>query len=214
MLCTSPRAWAGFAAASALLQPALLHAAESDSEMWVELSALHQIAPDTNLRLEVEQRRREGADDRIAGAQVEVASGPVALGAGLELHDAAGFTEVRPFQQVSWRLAGLTWRTRMEERVPDGADRPGLRLRQRAQFSAPLGPASVARLSAELLYQLRASEEGGPRRIDQWMFVGAVQHRIAPKLFLTAAYLLQVRPRPAGQTRHTHVPQLALAYTF
>lgn len=206
---------AGFAAGAAVLQPLELRARDADAESWIELSASGEIAPGADLRVEVEERFRDGANEAILGTAVDLAvSDALALGGGLEVHDAGGLTEVRPYQQVSVAVGPLSLRTRLEERVFDDADRLGLRLRQRAQFSPAIATGTRARLSAEWFYQIRDRLEGGPRRTDQWRFAAGVQHRLAPGLDLTVSHMVQIRPRPAGQTTHTHVPQLALAYRF
>ena len=215
MFRTSPVALATFAAALAILQPAAALAQESDLEAWVELSAQGQIAPGAQLKVEVEERFREGADEAILGATVDFAVNErVDLGGGVEIHEIAGYTEVRPFQQVTLGVGDLSFRTRIEERFFDNADQISLRLRQRVQYSPTIAPGTRARLSAELLYQLTDRVEAGPRRIDQWRLGAGIQHRIAPQLDLTGGYLLVIRPRPAGQTRHAHVPQLAIGYRF
>ena len=206
---------AGFAAGAAVLQPLELRAREVRAERWIELSASGEIAPGADLRVEVEERFRDGANEAILGAAVDLAvADSVALGGGLEVHDAGGFTEVRPYQQLTLALGALSLRTRLEQRVFDDADRLGWRLRQRAQLSPAIAAGTRARLSAEWFWQIRDRVAGGPRRTDQWRFAAGIQHRIGPGLDLTVSHLVQIRPRRAGQTTHTHVPQLALAYRF
>lgn len=201
------------ASALALLQPAVAHADEN--EFWIELSTSGEIAEGAELKLEIEERRRDGPNEYIVGAVVdyEVANG-FEIGGGMEIHDEDGFTEVRPYQQVTYSTGILSFRTRLEERFYDGADQMGLRLRQRAQVTQPVADGLRARGSVELLYQLRDRTEGGPQRIDQWRFNAGLQYRIAPQMDVTAGYLFQIRPRDGGNTRRTHVPQLTLTYKF
>lgn len=198
----------------ALLQPAAAHAATSDDELWVELSAKGKIAPGTDLKLEVETRRRDGPNEWIFGAEAnhDIAE-RVALGGGVEVHEIDGFTEVRPYQQVTFDVGKLDFRSRIEERFFDDADQLALRFRQRARFTQPVGEATKAFASAELLYQLRDRNEGGPKRIDQWRLNAGLTHRIGD-IELTGGYLFQIRPRDGGNTRHTHVTQASLAYRF
>ena len=203
------------AAGTSFLQPSAAHAAEDSTEFWVELGASGEIAPGAELKLEVEERRREGPNEYIVGAVVDFeVSDRLELGGGMEIHDEDGFTEIRPYQQLTYSTGRLSFRTRLEERFYDNADRMALRLRQRAQYTHPLAERTKAKLSAELLYQLRDRNEGGPERIDQWRFNAGVQHRLLPRLDVTGGYLFQIRPRPDGQTRHTHVPQLTLTYKW
>ena len=200
------------AAAPLLLQPSAAHADES--EFWIELATKGDIAPGTALKIEVEQRRKAGPDEYIFGAVVDrdVAEG-VTIGGGVEVHDTGGFTEVRPYQQVGYSTGILSLRTRIEERFYDDADRMALRLRQRVQLSDDIAPKLKAAGSVELLYQLRDRNDGGPQRIDQWRFNAGLTYRAAERLEVTGGYLLQLRPRPGGDT-YTHVPQASLAYRF
>ena len=131
----------------------------------------------------------------------------------MEVHDIGGFTEIRPYQQVGYSTGILSLRTRIEERFYDNSDRMALRLRQRVQLSDDIAPKLKAAGSIELLYQLRDRNDGGPQRIDQWRFNAGLTYRAADKLEVTGGYLLQLRPRPGGDT-YTHVPQLTATYRF
>lgn len=200
------------AAAPLLLQPSA--ALADDSEFWIEASAKGNIDSDTSFKIEIEQRRKSGPDEYIVGAVVdrEIGKG-FSIGGGMEAHDIDGFTEIRPYQQVGYSTGILSLRTRIEERFYDGADRMALRLRQRVQVSDNIAPKLKAAGSAELLYQLRDRNNGGPQRIDQWRFNAGLTYRLAERVELTGGYLLQLRPRPGGDT-YTHVTQASVAYRF
>ncbi len=200
------------AAAALLLQPSA--ALADESEFWIELGAKGEIAPDTTLKVEVEQRRKSGPDEYIVGAVVDRAVGDgFSIGGGMEIHDVGGFSEIRPYQQVGYSTGIISLRTRIEERFYDDSDRMALRLRQRVQLSDEIAPKLKAAASAELLYQLRSRNDGGPQRVDQWRFNAGLTYRVADELDLTGGYLLQLRPRPGGDT-YTHVPQASLTYRF
>ena len=185
-----------------------------ESEFWIELGAKGEIAPDTTLKVEVEQRRKSGPDEYIVGAVVDRAVGDgFSIGGGMEIHDVGGFSEIRPYQQVGYSTGIISLRTRIEERFYDDSDRMALRLRQRVQLSDEIAPKLKAAASAELLYQLRSRNDGGPQRVDQWRFNAGLTYRVADELDLTGGYLLQLRPRPGGDT-YTHVPQASLTYRF
>lgn len=203
----------GIAVATATLQP--LPALADESEFWVELSAAGEISPGVDLKLEVEERRREGANEYIVGAVADftVDTG-LEIGGGMEIHDEDGFTEIRPYQQLTYTTGALSFRSRIEERFYDDADRVAWRLRQRVQLSQTIAPKLKASGSAELLYQLQDRTDGGPQRIDQWRFNAGLRYGAAPNLNVTAGYLFQIRPRDGGNTRRTHVPQLTLTYLF
>ncbi len=200
------------AAAPLLLQPSA--ALADDTEFWVELSAKGEIAPGTDFKIEVEERRKTGPNEYIVGAVVdrEVGNG-FSIGGGVEFHDVDGFSEIRPYQQVGYKTGILSLRTRIEERFYDSSDRMALRLRQRVQVSDTIAPKLKAAGSIELLYQLRSRNNGGPERIDQWRFNAGLTYRVADRFDVTGGYLLQLRPRPGGDT-YTHVPQASIAYRF
>ena len=88
-----------------------------------------------------------------------------------------------------------------------------LRLRQRVQLSDTIAPRLKASASAELLYQLRSRDDDGPERVDQLRFAAGLTYRVADRFEVSGGYLLQLRPRPGGDT-YTHVPQLSAAYLF
>ena len=205
----------GFAALGAFMQPTAAQAATRDDELWIETGIKGDIAPGTDFKLELETRRREGPNEYILGAEVNTdVSSALALGGGIEIHDEDGFTEVRPYQQLTFGLGKFDFRSRIEERFYDGADRMALRLRQRARFRTKVADKITGFASGELLYQLRDRNEGGPQRIDQWRLNAGATARIAPELELTGGYLFQIRPRDNGNTRHTHVSQVSLFYRF
>ena len=204
---------AAFAAGAALLQPHAAAAATSSEELWAEVAAKGDIGPDTDLKLEIEQRRRDGPNEWIVGAEVNHDVGGFKIGGGMEVHEIDGFTEVRPYQQVTFATGPLDFRTRLEERFYDDSDQLALRLRQRARVQLPVGTATKAFGSAELLYQLQDRIEDGPQRIDQWRFNAGLVHRVGD-IELSGGYLFQIRPRDGGATRHTHVAQVGAAYRF
>jgi len=200
------------AAVPLLLQPSA--ALADETEFWVELAAKGEIAPGTSFKFELEERRKDGPNEYIVGAVVDRDVGDgFSIGGGMEVHDTGGFTEIRPYQQVGYKAGILSLRTRIEERFYDDADRMALRLRQRVQISDSIAPKLKAAGSVELLYQLRDRTDGGPQRIDQWRFHAGLTYSAADKLEITGGYLLQLRPRPGGDT-YTHVPQASLAYRF
>jgi len=210
-------AWvtAGFAAAMVIMQPDPSRAAASDSEFWVTAGGQGQVADDTSLGMRVENRRRDGTDDWILGAVVGVKlAETINLGVGLDVQETDGFTEVRNFQQLTFTRGRFDLRSRIEERFFDNAERMSLRLRQRIRYQQPIAQGTSGQLSAELLYQARDRTVGGPSRIDQWRFITAVSRRLNERLSLTGGYLLIIRPRPDGATRHTHIPQLTLSTKF
>ncbi|GMM92826.1 DUF2490 domain-containing protein [Qipengyuania sp. MTN3-11] len=203
----------GFAGLGASLQPTGAAAATSDDELWIETSVNGEIAPETGFKFELETRRRDGPDEYIVGAEVNTAvANGIALGGGMEIHDEDGFTEVRPYQQVTIGIGKFDLRSRIEERFYDDSDQMALRLRQRVRFRTDIGAGFGGFASGELLYQLRDRLNGGPSRIDQWRANIGATREIAPGLDLTAGYLFIIRPRDNGATSHTHVGQLSLSY--
>lgn len=214
MARTAPSLALGFAVLGLALQPTTAGAATSDEELWAELSTKGDIAEGVDLKLELETRRRDGPNEYIFGAEANFDTAPnLALGGGIEIHEIDGFTEVRPYQQLTFAAGPLDFRTRIEERFFDDADQLSLRLRQRARLRQKLAQQTTGFLSAELLYQLQDRTENGPERIDQWRFNAGLTQRVGD-IEITPAYLFQIRPRDNGATRHTHVAQIGLAYRF
>jgi hypothetical protein len=206
----------GFAVALCILQPGHASAATSDEEFWLEAGAKGDISRTTDLKVKVETRRREGDNEYIFAGEVntDVAKN-LQLGGGVEIHDIEGFTEIRPYQQITLKVDKFDFRSRLEERFYDDADQMALRFRQRARFRQPLNAdkSTQGYLSGELLYQLRDRTEGGPERIDQWRLGAGLIQKLGA-FDVTAGYLLQIRPRDGGNTRHTHVAQVSLLYGF
>jgi len=196
------------------LQPASVSAATSDDELWIEASTKGDIAEGVDLKLELETRRRDGSDEYIFGAEANVDTAPnLQLGGGIEVHEIDGFTEVRPYQQLTFAAGPLDFRSRIEERFFDDSDQVSFRLRQRARLRHKLATDTTGFLSGELLYQLRDRNEGGPERIDQWRINAGLTQRLGD-IELTGGYLFQIRPRDGGNTRHTHVAQVGVGYRF
>ena len=215
------RAVAPVATIAATLPQGSVQARETDAEFRVEVGAQGNLGAGAELRVAAEQRFRDADDVLVLTAAVDVAAvtvdfgaGSVELGGGAQVQDIDGRTELRPYQQVIVTAGSFSFRTRLEERFFEGADQMALRLRQRVQYAHPLSAATRAIVNAELLYQLRDRVSGGPRRVDRWGLAARIQHRLAPHVQLSATHTLEIRPRPAGQTRHTHVSQFSLAYLF
>ena len=155
------------AAVPLLLQPSA--ALADESEFWMELAAKGEIAPGTSLKLEVEERRKNGPNEYILGAVVDTEVGDgFSIGGGVEVHDTDGFSEIRPYQQVGYSSGILSLRTRIEERFYDRSDRMALRLRQRVQLSDEIAPRLKAAGSVELLYP-----RGGSARRHGWLSAAA-----------------------------------------
>jgi hypothetical protein len=201
----------------ALVLPALAAspamAADEDTQVWLYANAVVPLAEQTSATFELSPRFREGDDQLLARATAELRlSGRVSVGAGAAYVDTAGNHEIRPHQQVTLAAGRLAFRTRVEQRFFEGAERMQLRLRQRVQLSLPVGPATRLTGSGEVLYIARTENRTSAARVDSWRGVAAVNHRLSPHLDGTVGYLLIYSPRSGAEDRISHVPQLTLTW--
>ncbi|MCB2065747.1 MAG: DUF2490 domain-containing protein [Erythrobacter sp.] len=191
--------------------PAL--AAEEDTQLWLTGTARLPLADDVDGTVDVIQRWRQGDEQLVARASLDLAvSDVVDLGGGLTMSDGSGRQEWRPHQQVNLAQGWLSWRTRLEERFFEGADRPQLRLRNRAQVTVPVARSTLLIANGELLYVLQYETAGRGDRLDSWRANLAVQQRVAPHLDLLVGYLAIDSLRPAAPDRLSHAAQLGFVW--
>lgn len=206
------------AATLAAWQPSIVHAADEDVQLWQFVFLTGDLDKDTRLTVDATQRWREdarGGDQQTIRFTIEqtVAQG-VRIGGGGAVFDAGGMTEIRPHQQIVLVEGRIEFRTRLEERFFDGADRVELRLRQRVQYNQPLGDGWRASVGGEWLGLLQGRNDGEGVSTEQWRAQAGVAYRISAQLEVGANYWLIASPRGDRPARYTHVPQTALTYRF
>ena len=206
------------AALACAWQPSKARAQDEDVQLWNIVNVTGDIGEHTRLTVDASQRWREearGGDQQTLRFHIDetVAKG-VRIGGGAMVLDAGGNTELRPHQQISLAQGRFEFRTRLEERFFDGADRVELRLRQRVQYTQPLGKSWRASVGGEWLGLLQGRNDGQGASTEQWRAQAGIAYRINPRLEVGANYWMLIFPRGGLPARHTHVPQTVLTYRF
>jgi hypothetical protein len=184
--------------------------------VWTYLGADIPLADNLTLDLETSPRWREESVDVVESqATLEVDVSPsVTLGAGAHYVEFAGGREIRPHQRMAIKAGPLRFRTQLEQRFFQGADRMQFRLRQRVATGVPLDDRTELKGSVELFYILRTEDRADDPRVDNWRFIVGVDRQLSEKLTLGVGYLLMYAPRGGGPGRLSHVPQLGLSASF
>ena len=137
----------GIAAALIAGQATAAHAADEIFEFWANPSIEADVGKGT-AELETAHRIRDGRDDthyvRLWYGQ-PIAKG-VTLAGGIEQRWTGRVQEQRLLQQLSYRSSIFRGRTRIEQRIVDGDDRMGLRLRQRRFLRQHIGARGAAQV--------------------------------------------------------------------
>lgn len=189
-------------------------AADEDRQAWLSTNATGTVLPGVTGLLEASYRlRSDDPEQLLTRASVETAVGHgMALSGGVAYVEFAGGYELRPHQQVTVASGPVVFRTRVEQQFFHGADRMQLRLRQRVQVVQPLGPATKATFSGELLYIARSQTQGSSARRDQWRAMASLQQRLSRHIEGSAGYLAIYSPRDGRADRLSHVAQLSLTF--
>lgn len=126
--------------------------------------------------------------------------------------------EHRPWQQLLVRVAGtpggpvLMSRTRLEQRLVEGRDGTGWRLRQFMRGQVPVGDDGWSVLAvAEGFVGLNATGWGQPSGLEQVRLFGGVAKPLTRRLTLEAGYLNQRLIRDSGD-RVNHAASISLFY--
>lgn len=208
--------FAAVAAAALWAAPTAALASESDVQFWGQITAIVPVSKTVTATFDISPRQREtrvGGDQLLARGSIDVAiSKKVSLGGGLTVIESAGPTELRPHQQLTLTFGNLALRTRLEQRLVDGASRMGLRIRQRAQLKLPLDRNDRLVPAVELLYNLRQTNPAVKPGVQEVRFSLTEQHKFSEALDLGVGYLLTFAPRPGLPDRFAHVPQLTLTW--
>jgi hypothetical protein len=179
--------------------------------MWITGSLALSIADDVNGSIEMSQRFRNSGDQQQLRASAEFRLFPaVSVTGGASYVRSSASTEYRPDQQMTVFAGPVSFRSMIEERLIDGADRVELRVRERVRLAVPLGTATRIAGAAELLYIAQPRNRAAQARIDSWRGSLAIQRRLSGHLDATVGYLLIYSPRAGSPDRISHVPQLSL----
>lgn len=204
--------------ASALALFACPAVAEDDVQGWLYLNASGAVGEDGRLLLEFSPRARDQANgDEQTLTRITYdhrLNEHVTVGGGVAYVFIDGGDEFRPAQQLTLTSGVFQARTRLEQRFFSGADRMGLRARQRFQLTLPVARGTTASGSGELLYTVRSQNDGGQEGVDSWRARLSIQHALTPRLEVTGAYLLMLSPRGPREDQWSHVPQLAITWRW
>jgi len=203
--------------ASALALASVPAAADDDVQGWLYLNATGAAGENGRVTLELSPRARDqanGDEQTLTRATYDhrLNDSVMVGGSVAYVFVEGGGNEFRPAQQLTLGSGPFQARTRIEQRFFGGADRMGLRARQRLQVTIPVADGTTIAASGELLYTLRSQTSGNPDGVDSWRARLSVQHLITPKLEITGAYLLMLSPRGPGEDQWSHVPQVALTW--
>ena len=187
-------------------------------QLWQIVNVSGDVADDTRLTVDASQRWREdarGGDQQTARFNIDhtLAKG-VKIGGGAMVLDASGNTELRPHQQVTFTEGNFEFRTRFEERFFDDADRVELRLRQRVQYTQPLGKGWRATLGGEWFGLLQGRTDGQGASTEQWRALTGIAYKVSDKVEIGGNYWLLEFPRGNRPNRTSHVFQTVLTYRF
>lgn len=198
-------------AISMLAAPA--HASEEDTQLWIFANTVVPMGDAATASLELSPRFREGSDQLLVRGTIDFRlSESVSAGGGAAFVEFAGGDEWRAFQQLTLSTGQISFRTRVEERFFDGADRAQIRLRQRVQVSFPVAKATRLSGSAELLYIVQPESRLADARVDSWRGNLSLQRRLSPRMDAALGYLLIYSPRPGAPDRISHVPQVTITF--
>jgi hypothetical protein len=188
-------------------------ATEEDTQFWTTFAVAAPVAPRLDTLIEISPRARSaevGEDQLVTRLFVDYRLTPrLTVGGGLGYVEAGDSREWRTHQQLLVNTGPLTFRTRLEERMFNGADRLELRLRQRVQLGVPLTERLSVSGAAEMLALVQTRNSGEDARIESWRALFTLRQRITRQIEASAGYLLILAPREGGEDRLSHVPQIA-----
>lgn len=200
--------------------PAEAFAADEETQLWLTGTAAVPLAENVSGTFELSRRIREDDDQVLLRGNADFRLSPtVSLGGGGAyvnsidgLLETGEDKEFRMHQQLTLSFGALSFRTRVEERFFEDADRMQLRIRQRIQASAQVAKDLHGAFSGEVFYVACSEDDGGDDQIAQWRLNATLAHRLSPTLEATVGYLFMYTPRTGEPDKIAHVPQLTLTY--
>ncbi len=211
---------------SSLALPALLLAsparADEDVQAWGGLVAQGAVKGDLYVWLEGQARFTDDVGQLgqwilrpAAGVRFAPDATALAGYAYVETRSSAGATtrEHRPWQQIQLPILRgrdgkplLVNRTRLEQRMVEGRDRTGWRLRQlvRAQLPIADGGRVQAVVFTEGFFNLNSTDFGARKGVDQWRTFVGVGLPVGKRMRIEPGYLNQHVFR-RGEDRSNHI---------
>lgn len=205
--------------------------AEEDAQAWASVVASGSVRGDLFLWLEGQAR----ATNDVGGGSQFIVRPAVGARIGRDAHAVVGYAYVRtdpeggmvthehrPWQQVQFvpvRLKGgaplIISRTRLEQRMLEGRDGVGWRLRQFIRVQVPIAKSGAVQAVAftEGFFNLNDTRWGVRDGIDQWRTFVGVGFPVAGRIRLEPGYLNQRINRP-GNDRVNHVLSTTMFVRF
>lgn len=188
-------------------------AAGEDMQVWSYFVMQSDLSDTASASFELSPRLRAGGDQLLTRASVDFTVSPdIKLGGGTAWVEYSGGHEFRLHQQAQFAIGPVSLRSRAEERMFKGADRPQLRLRQRVQITLPATADIAFSGGVEYLYIARTQDSAAKPHTDSWRANAGISYRITPGLDASAAYLAIFSPKNGTPGKLSHVPQLRLVW--
>lgn len=186
-------------------------ATDEDTQFRLVTGVTVPLSDQLSGQFDVQNRWREEGDLlELRGAIDYKANDWLTLTGALVYTEQDPADDIRLQSQAVMTFGPISLRSRVEARWYDNGDRPLIRLRQRVQFTQPLGPKTKAYVSGELLYIARTATRGQDARIDAARYEAMVLHRLSPALEVGAGYRLIQTPRKGRTDRISHSPSVTL----
>ena len=200
--------------------PVTARAADEETQLWLTGTMVAPLAEKLTGTFELSRRIREDDDQILLRGNADFRLfETVSLGGGAAyvnsidgILETGEDKEFRPHQQLTLSFGPLAFRTRVEERFFEDADRMQLRIRQRIQASAGVARDTHAALSGEVFYVARSEDEDGDDQIAQWRLNATLVHKLSPHLEATVGYLFMYTPQTGQPDKIAHVPQVTLTF--
>jgi len=211
----------GFLAA---LSAGLLHAPASASddafELWLNPSASFDLDGNTGVEIETAQRFRSASGGRADTYFIrlwlnqDLSDAAVVSGAVERRINDGGDDETRFMQQLSTKHGVLRTRLRLEQRLVDGSERMGLRLRPRLGAAVPLDGRWSLQGSAELFFTLRSTSTGGNDGLTGLRTLLGANYEISDAVSLSVGYLRQQDLVDRAPDRVRHAPMIGIEWSL
>lgn len=191
-------------------------------EFWLNPSASFDLDDNTGLEIETAQRFRNASDGRPDTYFARLwlnqdVSDAVTLSGAVErrINDGAA-NETRLIQQMTGRHGILRTRLRLEQRLVDGADRMGLRLRPRLGVAVPLDEEGrwSFETDAELFWTLRGNNRNSDEGLTGLRTQIGLGYEVNDRLALSLAYLRQQDFESGGPDEVGHAPIIGVEFSF
>ncbi len=226
-MTTALKSAAMFALAAALPFPACA----DDFQLWTALSANGPVSDDSRFLVWFDGHARFRDDASELGVSI------IRPGVGWRLNDDvsawAGYARVvarrdgapdvkenRIWQQATYRLGGafggaLSGRTRLEQRLIEGADDTGWRARQMIRYARPLADTPFsAVVSNETFIAFNDTDWGAASGYDQSRNFVGVGYKLADNVSVESGYMLNHIARQNTDDDFNHVVSVSLSLSL